>query len=486
MMDSSNSSSIIFSCFIGIGLSLIALITAFGNIIVLLAFYCDKKLRTVNDYFILNMAIADFLVGFFCIPFYIPFSLTRFWPFGELFCKIWVTIDDVATMASVINIVAISINRYWSIAYPLTYRKCVNQNLVYLVMIGVWCLSFINFAPGIWLMSLFDKGINVTNTTRSDCEGDYNNSFVYMLVAQFNYFIWPFIFLCVFNILIMLNIWKRSRKMSRLIACNQYTKGKDKNIGSSLLGTSNLEDDQHLSTVSKYHIHSSERYSSMIFKDNENIVPTSSSNKSFQYLCTQSNNKSSNISQHSVTTTREKSSNLIDSSRNRSVYINELTDNGLSSPIIESNRKSINVNFSSSRHCRNDSYIEYQIENEVNISRSNLTDISSSNRSQPKSRDYCPKRSRIARDRKAARSLFVLVIVFLIFLFPYVICATASTAGLTISKNISEISFWLLWMNSTFNPLLYPFIQIKYRRAYIQLYQSCLQCFSSSRSNRSL
>ena len=44
----SSSSSIIFSILIGIGLGLIALITAFGNMIVLLAFYCDKKLRTVN------------------------------------------------------------------------------------------------------------------------------------------------------------------------------------------------------------------------------------------------------------------------------------------------------------------------------------------------------------------------------------------------------------------------------------------------------
>jgi len=37
-----------------------------------------------------------------------------------------------------------------------------------------------------------------------------------MLIAQFNYFIWPFIVLCVLNLLIMLNIWKRTRKMSRL------------------------------------------------------------------------------------------------------------------------------------------------------------------------------------------------------------------------------------------------------------------------------
>lgn len=53
------------------------------------------------------------------------------------------------------------------------------------------------------------------NVSRTDCSGDYNQSFVYMIIAQFNYFIWPFIVLCVLNMLLMLNIWKRGRKMNR-------------------------------------------------------------------------------------------------------------------------------------------------------------------------------------------------------------------------------------------------------------------------------
>jgi hypothetical protein len=44
----SNSSSIFISIFIGICLSLIALIKALGSIVALLPFYCDNKLRTVT------------------------------------------------------------------------------------------------------------------------------------------------------------------------------------------------------------------------------------------------------------------------------------------------------------------------------------------------------------------------------------------------------------------------------------------------------
>jgi hypothetical protein len=45
-------------------------------------------------------------------------------------------------MASVINIVAISVNRYWLIAYPISYRKYIKQHLVYLVMGIIWFISF--------------------------------------------------------------------------------------------------------------------------------------------------------------------------------------------------------------------------------------------------------------------------------------------------------------------------------------------------------
>ncbi len=43
-----NSSDIFISILIGICLGLIALITTIGNLIVLFAFYYEKKLRTIN------------------------------------------------------------------------------------------------------------------------------------------------------------------------------------------------------------------------------------------------------------------------------------------------------------------------------------------------------------------------------------------------------------------------------------------------------
>ena len=123
-----------------------------------------------------------------------------------------------------------------------------------------------------------------------------------------------------------------------------------------------------------------------------------------------------------------------------------------------------------------ETFLEYQVDNETELPRIILNEKNHPTRPKSKSEQIRTKQSRIIRDRKAARSLFILVMVFLIFLFPYVICATASTAGAKISPIIFEISFWLLWLNSTCNPFLYPFIQIKYRKAYLKLFQSLRQC----------
>ena len=246
-----------------------------------------------------------------------------------------------------------------------------------------------------------------------------------MLIAQFNYFIWPFIVLCVLNMLIMLNIWKRSRKMSQLMSLNQCVKGKEENLGSSTLGTSkDTEDDQRLSILPKHKINSIERCPSIIVEENDNILQ---SNKHLHHVYTK-NKKSSNKSEHTIKMNHTTSSNLYiypiyflvilflnfrrSPSRSHFLIDKDFEETRQSSKTVLSIRKSTSVSFSASRNYRSGSFTEYQTEREFDVSRTNLSEIGSSNRSQHQCQEYRQKRSRIVRDRKAARSLFILVIVF--------------------------------------------------------------------------
>lgn len=45
--------------------SIICILTAGGNVMVLISFRINKKLRTTNNYFLISLAIADSIIGFF-------------------------------------------------------------------------------------------------------------------------------------------------------------------------------------------------------------------------------------------------------------------------------------------------------------------------------------------------------------------------------------------------------------------------------------
>jgi hypothetical protein len=309
-----------------------------------------------------------------------------------------------------------------------------------------------------------------------------------MLIAQFNYLIWPFIVVCILNMLLMLNIWKRSRKMSRCTTFNRSIKIKEETIASSPGITSkDLDDDQQrLSVLSKPKINSMDRCPSIILEENENIQQINSTPNHLS--CQYQNNSPQKIMRRTSSNRYEKKFSRLVSchfSFNRSSSKVRYTNKN-SSPMLYVNRRSTSLNITVVQNYQTDSIVEYEMDSQNEISRPIiLREISTPIRSATKCQQMRKQQSRIVRDRKAARSLFILVIVFLIFLFPYVICAIATTAGANISSIIFEISFWLLWLNSTCNPFLYPFIQMKYRRAYAKLFQSCTKYFTFSRSNRS-
>ncbi|KAJ8924448.1 hypothetical protein NQ315_007245 [Exocentrus adspersus] len=59
-----------------------------GNCLVCVAVYRNHTMRTVTNYFIVNLAVADFLVILFCLPPSVVWDVTSTWWFGTAMCKI--------------------------------------------------------------------------------------------------------------------------------------------------------------------------------------------------------------------------------------------------------------------------------------------------------------------------------------------------------------------------------------------------------------
>lgn len=59
-----------------------------GNSLVCLSVYRNKSLQTVTNYYIVNLAVADFLVILICLPPTVYWDITLTWNFGLVACKL--------------------------------------------------------------------------------------------------------------------------------------------------------------------------------------------------------------------------------------------------------------------------------------------------------------------------------------------------------------------------------------------------------------
>lgn len=59
-----------------------------GNALVCVAVFRNTSMRTVTNYFIVNLAVADFLVILICQPTTVVWDVTNTWFLGDALCKI--------------------------------------------------------------------------------------------------------------------------------------------------------------------------------------------------------------------------------------------------------------------------------------------------------------------------------------------------------------------------------------------------------------
>ena len=69
-----------------------------GNALVCIAVCRNHTMRTVTNIFIVNLAVADFLVLLFCMPLTVPVDITQTWFFGSVCCKVITSLQVGAAM----------------------------------------------------------------------------------------------------------------------------------------------------------------------------------------------------------------------------------------------------------------------------------------------------------------------------------------------------------------------------------------------------
>ncbi|OWF46660.1 dopamine receptor 1-like [Mizuhopecten yessoensis] len=140
--------TLVESIVIGTILSLVIILAIAGNILVCVAVFTDRRLKHLNNLFIVSLAIADLLVAILVMTFAVVNDIQGRWLFGSVFCDIWISSDIMCSTASILNLCVISLDRYIHIRDPLRYENWITWKKVAGMISSVWIMSLIiSFVP---------------------------------------------------------------------------------------------------------------------------------------------------------------------------------------------------------------------------------------------------------------------------------------------------------------------------------------------------
>lgn len=130
-------------------LGLIILLTISGNLLVIVAVVPSPTLRSPTHSLIVNLAVADLLLGITVLP----LSATRelyegAWLLGPSLCSIWTSLDVLCCTASILSLCGISVDRYIGVSRPLAYSRILTKRRARVLIAVIWTLALaISIAP---------------------------------------------------------------------------------------------------------------------------------------------------------------------------------------------------------------------------------------------------------------------------------------------------------------------------------------------------
>ncbi|XP_014217365.1 RYamide receptor, partial [Copidosoma floridanum] len=139
-------SSFGFQLFLLIMYVAVFIVALVGNSLVCYVVFRNPHMKSVTNYFIVNLAVGDILIDLFCVPTsLISTIILQYWPFGWHLCPTVNYLQAIAVLVSAHTLIPISIDRYIGIMWPL--RPRMNKNQAKLSIFIVWMLALIIAFP---------------------------------------------------------------------------------------------------------------------------------------------------------------------------------------------------------------------------------------------------------------------------------------------------------------------------------------------------
>lgn len=130
-----------------LALSVIIVLTLVGNVLVILSVFTYRPLRTAPNFYVVSLAVADMTVAILVLPFNVAYIILGRWVLGKILCEFWLTCDIYCCTNSILHLCVIALDRYKAITDPINYARKRTLNRVFWIVAITWVLSFAISSP---------------------------------------------------------------------------------------------------------------------------------------------------------------------------------------------------------------------------------------------------------------------------------------------------------------------------------------------------
>ncbi|XP_011877639.1 PREDICTED: cardioacceleratory peptide receptor-like isoform X3 [Vollenhovia emeryi] len=181
---------------------LFAVIVA-GNTAVLAGLLLGKRRKSRMNFFIMQLAFADLLVGLISVLTDIIWRTTVAWYAGNIACKLIRFMQAVVTYSSTYVLVALSIDRYDAITRPMNFSGSWRRARALVII--AWALSAFFSMP---ILFLYEEK-RIQDTTQCWIDLGPIQWKIYMSLVSFSLFIAPTLIIGGCYTVIVVTIWSQ-------------------------------------------------------------------------------------------------------------------------------------------------------------------------------------------------------------------------------------------------------------------------------------
>ncbi|XP_064620038.1 neuropeptide Y receptor type 2-like isoform X1 [Lineus longissimus] len=123
----------------------ISLLAIIGNGAVIYVVGKNRKMQTVTNIFIVNMAFADVLIGLFSIPFQFHAAILQRWVLAAFMCPLAPFVQVMTVNVSIFTLMILAIDRYFAVIHPLKPR--VSKQIAKIAIAITWTFAILSGLP---------------------------------------------------------------------------------------------------------------------------------------------------------------------------------------------------------------------------------------------------------------------------------------------------------------------------------------------------